>query len=147
MGIAIGWIMARAALTCMRLMDAWPMAQLSFSIAVPYATYVLADHVFHASGVVAVVVAGMTLNWVGPGRLAPAVWTNLREVWDLLAHWAGALIFVMASLLIPRLLADARLTDFLLILVVVAAATAARGQQRHGGHQQKTFQDVCKFHG
>lgn len=126
MGIAIGWIMARAALTCMRLMDAWPMAQLSFSIAVPYATYVLADHVFHASGVVAVVVAGMTLNWVGPGRLAPAVWTNLREVWDLLAHWAGALIFVMASLLIPRLLADARLTDFLLILVVVAAATAAR---------------------
>lgn len=126
MGIAIGWIMARAALTCMRLMDAWPMAQLSFSIAVPYATYVLADHVFHASGVVAVVVAGMTLNWVGPGRLAPAVWTNLREVWDLLAHWAGALIFVMASLLIPRLLADARWTDFLLILVVVAAATAAR---------------------
>lgn len=125
-GIVTGWIMARLALACMRLLGDWPLAQLSFSIAIPYATYVLTDHVLHASGVVAVVVAGMTLNWLGPGRMAPAVWTNLREVWDMLSHWAGALIFVMASLLIPRLLADAQFTDFLLIGVVVIAATAAR---------------------
>ena len=125
-GIFTGWVMARLALWLMGRLAVWPLAQLSLSVAVPYATYVVADHVLHASGVVAVVVAGMTLNWLGPGRLAPATWTYLREVWDLLAHWAGALIFVMASLLIPRLLGDARLTDLFLILVVVAGATAAR---------------------
>lgn len=125
-GVLTGWLIARVALRAMRLLAAWPLAQLSLSIAVPYGTYIIADTLLGASGVVAVVVAGMTLNWVGPGRLAPAVWTNLRETWDLLAHWAGALIFVMASLLIPRLLSDARPWDFLLILVVILAATAAR---------------------
>ncbi|HRK41772.1 MAG TPA: cation:proton antiporter [Gemmobacter sp.] len=125
-GAICGWIIARIALRAMRLLGHWPLAQLSLSIAIPYATYVIADYVLQASGVVAVVVAGMTLNWLAPGRLAPAAWTNLREVWDLLAHWAGALIFVMASLLIPRLLGDARPADFLLILVVILAASAAR---------------------
>ncbi len=126
-GVLTGWIMARLALRLMRWLGAWPLAQLSLSVAIPYATYVLADHLLHASGVVAVVVAGMVLNWLGPGRLAPATWTNLREVWELLAHWAGALIFVLASLLIPRLLGDAGLRDLGLIGVVTLAAMAARG--------------------
>ncbi|WP_151717771.1 cation:proton antiporter [Gemmobacter serpentinus] len=125
-GVLAGWIIGRLALRLMRMLAAWPLAQLSLSVAVPYATYVVADELLHASGVVAVVVAGMTLNWLGPGRLAPAIWAQLRDVWDLLAHWAGALIFVMASLLIPRLLGDAHPWDFLLILVVVLAATLAR---------------------
>ncbi|MBT9246992.1 cation:proton antiporter [Gemmobacter fulvus] len=125
-GMLTGWVMARIALVAMVMLGAYPLAQLSLSVAIPYATYVIADHVLGASGVVAVVVAGMTLNWLGPGRLAPATWVNLREVWDLLAHWAGALIFVLASLLIPRLLADARLWDVLLVIVVILAATLAR---------------------
>lgn len=125
-GVLTGWVIGRLALRLMRMLAAWPLAQLSLSVAVPYATYVVADELLHASGVVAVVVAGMTLNWLGPGRLAPTVWAQLRDVWDLLAHWAGALIFVMASLLIPRLLGDARPWDFLLILVVICAATMAR---------------------
>jgi len=50
----------------------------------------------------------------------------LREVWDLLAHWAGALIFILAALLIPRLLENVRIGDFALIGVVILAAFAAR---------------------
>ena len=53
-------------------------------------------------------------------------WTNLREVWDLLAHWAGSLIFILAALLIPQLLEEIRLSDFGLLAVVILAATAAR---------------------
>lgn len=125
-GVGTGWVLARLALLAMTLLAAWPLAQLSLSVAVPFAAFVVADHGLGASGVVAVVVAGMTLNWVGPGRLSPAAWANLREVWDLLAHWAGALIFVLASLLIPRLLAHAGLYDLFLIGVVTAAAMLAR---------------------
>ena len=69
---------------------------------------------------IAVVAAGLTLNLVGPGRLAPASWANLREVWGLLAHWAGALIFILAALLIPRLLGELRLGDLGLVGVVRA---------------------------
>ncbi len=125
-GILAGWVFGRVFLKAMTLVPAFPMAQITLSVALPYLTYVITDKVFEASGVIAVVTAGMTLNWVGQGRLAPTAWTNLREVWDLLAHWAGALIFVLAALLIPRMLGDATLRDFGLVMVVVGAAALAR---------------------
>ena len=125
-GLAIGWVLGRICLTVLTWLGRFALAQISLSVALPYITYLVADQVFGVSGVVAVVMAGMTLNYLGPGRLSPTNWTNLRELWDVLAHWAGALIFLLAALLVPRLLGDVRLYDLFLILVVVVAATTAR---------------------
>lgn len=125
-GLATGWVTGRIGLTAMALIPAHPMGQISLSIATPFLTYVLAERLLGASGVIAVLVAGFTLNLSGPGRLAPSTWAYLREVWDLLAHWAGSLIFVLAALLIPRLLGDMALWDVFLVLVVIVAAIAAR---------------------
>lgn len=124
-GVAVGWAMARVAVGLMGLFGRHDLALISVSIALPYLAYVAAEQA-GASGVIAVVTAGFTLNLMGPGRLPPTAWTNLREVWDLLAHWAGALIFILAALLIPRLLGEVRLGDAALIAVVVLAATLAR---------------------
>jgi CPA1 family monovalent cation:H+ antiporter len=125
-GALTGWLAARAALRLMALFAAWERAQISISVALPYLAYILAEQSIGASGVIAVVSAGLTLNLTAPGRLRPEAWTNMREVWDLLAHWAGALIFILAALLIPRLLEEVRLEDFILIGVVILAATGAR---------------------
>lgn len=125
-GLGIGWVLGRVCLTVLTWLGRFALAQISLSVALPYVTYLVADQVFGVSGVVAVVMAGMTLNYLGPGRLSPTNWTNLRELWDVLAHWAGALIFLLAALLVPRLLGDVRLYDLFLILVVVVAATSAR---------------------
>ena len=125
-GLGIGWVLGRVCLTVLTWLGRFALAQISLSVALPYITYLVADQVFGVSGVVAVVMAGMTLNYLGPGRLSPTNWTNLRELWDVLAHWAGALIFLLAALLVPRLLGDVRLYDLFLILVVVVAATSAR---------------------
>lgn len=121
-----GWLTARAALMLMHWFARYELAQISVSVAVPYLAYVGAEHAMGASGVIGVVAAGLTLNLIGPSRLSPAFWTNLREVWDLLAHWAGALIFILAALLIPRLMDDMRPGDYALILVVILAAIVAR---------------------
>jgi monovalent cation:H+ antiporter, CPA1 family len=125
-GVAIGWFLGRLCLGVLSWLGRFPLAQISLSVALPYVTYIIADQVLGVSGVIAVVMAGMTLNYLGPGRMTPTNWTNLREVWDVLAHWAGALIFLLAAFLVPRLLADVRLYDLFLIAVVVVAATAAR---------------------
>ncbi|MDM7458987.1 MAG: cation:proton antiporter, partial [Paracoccus sp. (in: a-proteobacteria)] len=125
-GAIAGWSLARVALFLMALCHRFEMAQISISVAVPYLAFIGAERLLHASGVVAVVAAALTLNLMGPGRLAPAFWVNLREVWRLLAHWAGALIFILAALLIPRLLDDLRSGDLLLVGVVILAALAAR---------------------
>ncbi|WP_108485522.1 cation:proton antiporter [Oceaniglobus ichthyenteri] len=125
-GALTGWMAARIAVWIMALFGRHELALVSVSVALPYLAYIGAEQLIGASGVIAVVVAGLTLNLTGPGRLPPAAWINLREVWDLLAHWAGALIFILAALLIPRLLEEVRLNDFLLIGVVILAAIAAR---------------------
>jgi monovalent cation:H+ antiporter, CPA1 family len=125
-GIATGWFLGRLCLSVLSWLGRYPLAQVSLSVALPYSAYLFADQLLGVSGVIAVVMAGMTLNYLGPGRMSPTNWTNLREVWDVLAHWAGALIFLLAAFLVPRLLADVRPYDLLLIGVVVVAATMAR---------------------
>lgn len=125
-GVLAGWLAARVALWLMALFRRHELAQISISVALPYLACIGAEQSIGASGVIAVVAAGLTLNLAGPGRLPPQAWANLRELWDVLAHWAGALIFILAALLIPRLLAEARMADFALVGVVILAAIAAR---------------------
>jgi CPA1 family monovalent cation:H+ antiporter len=113
-------------------MNAWPLALVSVSFATPFATFLLADQVVGASGVVAVVAAAMTVNFLSPGRLSPANLDQLRDVWNLMAYWAGGLIFVLAALLVPRILQNMRPGDFLLIAVAVGAAFVARAIVLYG---------------
>jgi CPA1 family monovalent cation:H+ antiporter len=125
-GALTGWLAAQAALWAMALLARYERALMSVSVALPYLAYIGAEQLVGASGIIAVVTAGLTLALAGPGRLPPMAWAALREVWDLLAHWAGAMIFILAALLIPRLLEEVRLSDFVLVAAVVGASIAAR---------------------
>lgn len=125
-GALAGWAMATVAVWAMAALARFELAQLSLSIALPYLAYIATEQILGASGVIAVVAAGFTVNFIGPGRLAPGLFARLRDLWDLLAHWAGGLIFVLAAVLIPRLLGDLRLSDLTLIGVVTAAAVLSR---------------------
>lgn len=125
-GAVTGWLAARLAIWIMGLFADHELAQISVSVALPYLAYIVAEQSIGASGVIAVVATGLTLNLMGPGRVPPQAWENLRDVWDLLAHWAGALIFILAALFIPRLLEEVRIEDFVLLGVVILAAIAAR---------------------
>lgn len=125
-GAMTGWLFARIAVWIMALFNRHELAQISISVALPYLAYIGAEQTVGASGVIAVVAAGLTMNLTAPGRLEPQAWANLRELWDVLAHWAGALIFILAALLIPRLLEEVRVSDVALIGVVVLAAVVAR---------------------
>ncbi|MGY9047056.1 MAG: cation:proton antiporter [Rhodobacterales bacterium] len=125
-GAAVGWITSHFAIWIMAFFKSHERAQISVSVALPYLAYIGAEQSIGASGVIAVVTAGLTMNLTGPGRLPPQAWAHLREIWDLLAHWAGALIFILAALLIPRLLEEVRAADFALVGVVIIAAVTAR---------------------
>lgn len=125
-GAVCGWVASRFAVGVMSLFPEFILAQLSISVALPYLAFIVSEQVLSASGVIAVVSAGLSLHLTAPGRLSPQAWEKLRESWDLLAHWAGAMIFVLAALFIPRLLQEIRLSDFGLILVVIVAAIIAR---------------------
>jgi CPA1 family monovalent cation:H+ antiporter len=88
--------------------------------------FIAAERLFHVSGVVAVLVSGLTLTALGPSRIAPENWSFLTELWEQIAFWARSLIFILASILVPRLLVDIGSRDVFLLAVLIAAAIGAR---------------------
>ena len=125
-GAFTGWAAGRVTLAALSRLSGHPLGQLSLSLALPYLVFVLAQNGLGVSGVIAVVAAGLTLNFMAAGKLSPPAVEKLRDTWDMLGYWAGGLIFVLAALLIPRLLADLRLFDLALIGMTVLAALVAR---------------------
>lgn len=125
-GAAFGWLVARIGVQLIGWLGEYPLGQISVSFALPYVSFILTDELLQASGVVAVVAAGLTLNVAAPGRMTPPALQKLRETWELLAYWSGGLIFMLAAILIPRLMAGLHAFDLLLIAIVVIAALVAR---------------------
>ncbi|MBD8874749.1 cation:proton antiporter [Roseibium polysiphoniae] len=125
-GVIVGTLMARACVMALPIMRDLPLAQVTLSLALPYLIYVISDQFADVSAVVAVVAAGIVFNLYGPSRIAPKNWTFLQDVWEQIAFWASSLIFVLASIMIPKLVAGFTELDILLLLILVVAALAAR---------------------
>ncbi|GGE95606.1 cation:proton antiporter [Stappia taiwanensis] len=125
-GLAIGYIGGQLLIHVLPLVRDFRLAQVTLSVALPYLVYVIAEHFAGVSGVVAVVGAGILINLVGPSRVTPDGWTYLNDVWEQIAFWASSLIFVLASILVPKLLVDVGWNDILLLAIVVVSALAAR---------------------
>ncbi|MBO0902364.1 cation:proton antiporter [Jiella sonneratiae] len=125
-GAVLGWAVAQAFLVLSRSLADDRIAFVSLSLAVPYLAYWIGEEVLEVSGVIAVVSAGVTLATFAPGRIAGDTWRHLKDTWEQLASWSAILIFVMTSLLVPRLVGGATPHDLLLLLVVFAATLVAR---------------------
>lgn len=125
-GVVLGLAAARIFAMAAPLLGGIRTAEMSLTLALPYIVYVVGDDVFDVSGVVAVVVCGLAVGVSGRARLAPENWAYLENVWEQIGFLAGSLIFVLASILVPKLMGDVNLHDALLLAILVVAAFAAR---------------------
>lgn len=60
-----------------------------------YGAYLVAEHQFHVSGVLAVVVAGLLSGNVGLAKAAPTTKIMLFNLWDFLAFSANSMLFLL----------------------------------------------------
>lgn len=125
-GTLLGIVLGQLAASLIGRLRENALAPTSVSLGLPYLAFTLAEHWLHVSGVMAVVTAGVVFASAGPAKSPPEVWRHLRAVWDQLDWWAASLIFVLASILAPRLIADATPYDAFLLLVLILASFAAR---------------------
>lgn len=102
------------------------LAEATLSLAFAYLVFIAAEHLFHVSGVIAVLGTGLTVSALGRARIAPENWSFLVDLWEQVAFWARSLIFVLASILVPRLLTAIGFRELFLLLVTIAAAFGAR---------------------
>ena len=126
-GMLLGAVAGRAYGAALPWLGGSRMAEVTLSVALPYLVYLSGEEFFDVSGVVAVAAAGLTAGAVARVRMTPGNWRYLERVWDQTGFWASSLIFVIACMLVPRLLGAFRPQDGWLLLIVVAAALVSRG--------------------
>ena len=102
------------------------LAEGTLTVALAYLSFIAAQRLFDVSGVVAVLAASLTVSAFGRTRIAPYNWSFLKDLWEQIAFWAHSLVFLLASILVPRLLFDMHWRDLALVAVLIVAAFAAR---------------------
>ena len=100
------------------------LAEATLTLALAYGVFIVAERFLHVSGVVAVLAAGLIVSALGRSRIAPDNWSFLTDLWDQIAFWARSLIFILASILVPRLLARVDGHDLLLLAVLVVGGAS-----------------------
>src|SRR5689334_1362205 len=125
-GAIFGWAAAWAACALARPLRGLPQAEITLTVALAYLVYLFAEHYLGVSGVVAVVVAALTLSAVGRTRFTPKTWESLEGIWQQLGFWANSLIFLLAAMLVPKLVDNITASDAMMLGVLVVATLAAR---------------------
>ncbi|MCE0493090.1 cation:proton antiporter [Vibrio salinus] len=90
-GIVLGWV---------GKVFNQPLVEITVTISAAYIAYYIAEHIFHVSGVVAVVSLGLILASFGRTRISPEVADFLHHFWNMMAHIANTLIFVLVGIIV-----------------------------------------------
>ena len=130
-GAALGAVIGHAAGLLVARLRAHADTVVTLSVALPYLVFVTAEMALGASGVVAVVLAGLMLGRALEARAPPALESQVLSLWGQLASWAGALIVVSATILIPVTLRP-ELFDVGALVAVVVGCLVARALVLYG---------------
>jgi monovalent cation/hydrogen antiporter len=101
-GIATGLAIAWLARQLYRRLDD-PLLETAMSLATPFAAYLVADRL-HASGVLAVVVAGLWISHSSPTVVSAATRLQALSVWRLVALLLEGLVFLLIGQQVPVVL-------------------------------------------
>ncbi|HEX6689588.1 MAG TPA: Na+/H+ antiporter [Burkholderiales bacterium] len=96
LGIAIGVVIAGLFIMLHRHIGD-PFIEVLVSLAIPYIAYVLAEGV-HASGVLAVVAAGLVRGRYSPAIVSAEMRILARSVWNIFVFLLNSLIFILIGL-------------------------------------------------
>ncbi|MEZ5582945.1 MAG: cation:proton antiporter [Candidatus Competibacteraceae bacterium] len=120
-GIVLGWavsgLMAKFELSAGLV--------ILLSVIMAYVAFIVAEHGFHVSGVMATAASALMLSAFGLPRLPARISSALREVWDFLALVGNTLLFLLVGLSVNLTSLVDRLDIVLLAVGLVLAARAS----------------------
>lgn len=86
-----------------------PIVETSLSLLTPFVAYLLAEH-FHASGVLAVVIAGLYISWRAREVFSSQTRLQTTVVWDTLIFLLNGVVFILIGLQLPAFVENLRST-------------------------------------
>jgi monovalent cation:H+ antiporter, CPA1 family len=131
-GAAVGAAIALIGSQVYRYLVRSTAAEASMTVAIAYGSYIAAEQLLGGSGVVSVVFAGLLTGSTGFLRMGPGNWQTVLGVWGQIGFWSNALILMLATSLVPGLIAELGWMVAPLTALVYITAAAARGWILYG---------------
>ena len=97
---------------------------LTTSIIISYASFVIAEHSFHVSGVMAVVGSAIALRRFGVTRFRQDTTHSISEVWEVIALSCNSLLFLLVGLSVSTGALFNQLGPILIAIALVLSARA-----------------------
>ncbi|MEU6206997.1 Na+/H+ antiporter [Micromonospora musae] len=120
-GIVAGLVVSGLVVLVRRHIDD-PMREGALSVLTPFAAFLLAEQA-HASGVLAVVVAGLVLSYAGPRVIRARSRLVAFSFWDLSTFLINGALFVLLGMQIPRAIRSVTSVSFGRAVVIAAVVT------------------------
>jgi CPA1 family monovalent cation:H+ antiporter len=128
LGLAVSWVIGRV--------HEEAYIEITLTTVLAYLSFVIAEELLHVSGVMATVMAGLTLGGWGKAKISASVRVYLEHFWEYMAFVANALIFLLVGLAV-NLGALVQSWDILLwviLAMLVSRATVIYGLVPFAGH-------------
>ena len=97
-GLLVGLVFGSALVRAIPLVGDQPLVHITLTLVTAYGAFIVADHFLHASGIMAVLSAGLTIGYYGPTLYKQRVREYLEIFWEDAAFVANSLIFLMLGL-------------------------------------------------
>ncbi len=111
----IGWILSKV--------EHNREIEISLTIILAYGSFIIAQEIFHVSGVTSTVAAGLILGTWGYTKISPEIITFNTKFWEFLAYSANALIFLIVGISVK---VSSLITNFWSIVIVIIAISISR---------------------
>jgi CPA1 family monovalent cation:H+ antiporter len=97
-GLLVGLVFGSVLVRAIPLVGDQPLVHITLTLVTAYGAFIAADHYLHASGIMAVLSAGLTIGYYGPTLHKQRVREYLEMFWEDAAFVANSLIFLMLGL-------------------------------------------------
>lgn len=97
-GIAVGAVLGFIAGFILGKVRSESLIVITITTVLAYLSFIIAEELFHVSGVMAVVAAGLTFSGWGWMKVTPPVRTYLHHFWEYASFLANGLIFLFVGL-------------------------------------------------
>lgn len=116
-GAFVGWLLALAVGQMLGAIESDAAIEITLSTILAYFSFIIAEHVFHVSGIMAVVAAGIMMGSWGKTKVSPSTEEFMEHFWEYLAYLANVLIFLMVGMQIDLVALWASIDLILLVFV------------------------------
>ncbi len=123
-GVVVGLITGLLISELLYRLQSGLTAILAMSIVTAYASFIIAEHSLHVSGVMATVSSAMALSLYGLNRITIDVKSTLSETWELIGLVSNSLLFLLVGISVDGSDLFSNIGIILIVVMIVQLARA-----------------------